>query len=124
MWFDARVRIDLAQPIGGRVELRSADVGRAVDDLALQVADVDRVVVHEADRADAGRREVHRRRRSQAAGADAEHARGLEPLLPFDAHLGQRQVPAVSQHLVARELTGPDHNPDHMIPLALRFAFA
>jgi hypothetical protein len=31
---------------------------------------------------------------------------------------------AVSQHLVARELTGHDHTPDHTIPLALRFSFA
>ena len=90
-----------------------------MDDLTLQVADVDRVFVDEADRPDTSRREVHRRRRSQAAGADAEHARGLEPLLPFDADVGKREVTAVSQHLVARELTGPDHNPDHMIPLAL-----
>ena len=47
-------------------------VGR-VDDLALQVGEVDVVVVDDAERADAGRGEVQRGRRAQAAGAEQEH---------------------------------------------------
>ena len=59
--FYPRVRVDLAQAIRGRVELRAPDVRRPVNDLALQIADVDGVLVHESDRADACRREIHRR---------------------------------------------------------------
>ena len=116
---------------GRRVELRSPDVRRAVDDLALEVADLDGILVHESDRAHARRRQIHRRRRSQAARADAEHACGLETLLALDAHFREREVTAVAQHLVAGELSryGRGHDPDHMIarpllPLAFRRPFA
>ena len=51
-------------------------------------------------RADARRGQVHRQRRAQPAGADAEHARRLELLLPFHAHFRQDQVPAVALDLV------------------------
>ena len=77
-------------------ELRSADVGGAVDDLPLEVAEVDGVEVDEAERADAGRGEIERRRRSEPAGADAQHARRLQPPLPFLADFGQQQVTAVA----------------------------
>ena len=67
-----------------------------VDDLALKVRDVDDVEIDQAERADARRGEVQRQRRPQAAGADAEHLGGLEPLLPLHGHLGHDQVPGVS----------------------------
>ena len=70
-----------------------------MNDLALQVADVDHVEVDESDGPDARGREIHRRRRAQPACADAEHARGLQPLLAFYADLGQHQVAAVALEL-------------------------
>ena len=79
-----------------RFELRPADVGRAVDDLTLQVAEVDDVEVDDAESADARRGEIERRRRAEPAGADAEHARRLQPPLPFLADFRQQQVPAVA----------------------------
>ena len=91
------------QPIGRRLQLRPPDVSRAVEHLPLQVAEVDGVEVDEAERADAGRREVERRRRSESAGADAEHLRRLELPLTLDADLRHDQVPAVAPHLVVRE---------------------
>ena len=68
----------------------------AVDDLPLQVAEVDDVEVDEAERADAGRGEIERRRRAEPARADAQHARRLQPPLPFLADFGQQQVTAVA----------------------------
>ena len=44
----------------------------AVDDLALEVRVVDDVGVDDAERADAGRREVERRGRAEPAGADQQ----------------------------------------------------
>ena len=75
------------------VDLGPADVGGDVDDLALEVRDVDDVEVDEPDGPDPGGGQVERERRAEAAGADAEHLRGLEPLLPVHRHLGHDQVP-------------------------------
>ena len=73
--FDADFGVQRLDPRLRRLELRLPDVGRAVDDLALQVAEVDDVEVDEPQRADAGRGEIQRRGRAQPAGADAQHAR-------------------------------------------------
>src|SRR5204863_3322577 len=47
--------------------------------------------------------EIHRDRRAEAAGADAEHLRGLQPLLPFEADLRKNQVAAVALDFVFGE---------------------
>ncbi len=88
---DVDVRVDREQPVLRGIELRAADVRRPVQNLPLQVAEVHDVEVHDADRADAGCGEIHRHRRSQAAGADAEDLRRLELLLP-----AARRLPAGS----------------------------
>jgi hypothetical protein len=75
-----------------------------VNDLPLQVAEVDDVEVDDADAADAGRGEIHRRRRAEAAGADAQHAARLQAPLPVHADLRHDQVPAVADDFVVREL--------------------
>src|SRR3712207_9131892 len=53
--------------------LGPAHVGLAVDDLALQVGLVDDVELDDAERADAGRGQVHEHGRAETAGADGEH---------------------------------------------------
>ena len=88
----------------GGVDLEHADGRGGVDDLALQVAGVDDVEVDEAERADAGRGEVERERRAEAAGADAEDAGGLQLLLAFHADLGQDQVARVAGDLFVGQL--------------------
>ena len=79
-----------------RVDLAVADAVEVVEDLALQVRGVDLVHVDDADRADAGRGEVQRGRRAEAAGAEQEHL-GVEQLgLALDADLGQQEVALVA----------------------------
>ena len=75
-----------------------------MQDLPLQVADVDGIEVDDADGADARGREIQRRRRTEAPGADTEHAAGLEPALAVRPHLGQDQVPAVALHFGVGQL--------------------
>jgi hypothetical protein len=55
----------------------------AVDDLALQVGLVHHVEIDNADAANASGGQIQQQRRPQAARAHAEHASGLEPLLPL-----------------------------------------
>ena len=62
------------------------------------------------ERADARGGEIERGRRTEAAGADAQHARRLQPPLPLLADFGQQQVTAVALPLGGREATTIDHN--------------
>ena len=75
-----------------------------MDDLALQVAEVDDVEIDDADGADTGGGQIHRGRRTEAAGADAQHAARLQPSLTVDADLRHDQVPAVTFDFVVGEL--------------------
>src|SRR5437660_10183202 len=71
-----------------------------MEDLPLQVAEVDGVEVDDAERADAGGREIHRHGRSEPARAYAQDLRGLQPALTVDADLRHDQVARVALHFV------------------------
>ena len=90
----------------GGVDLRHADRLGRVDHLALQVGEVDDVVVDDAERADAGGREVERGRRAEAAGAEQQHLRVEQLRLALGADLGEQQVAAVALVLLRREHFG------------------
>src|SRR5205814_3157960 len=62
------------------------------------------VEVDDADRADAGSREIERDGRAEAARADAEDLRRLQLALPLDADFRQDQVPAVALEVVVGQL--------------------
>ena len=97
------VGVERLDRLAGGAGLRTADRGGLVDDLALEVRGVDHVVVDEADRADAGRREVERGRRAESAGAEQQHL-GVQQLhLALDADLGQQGVARVAVALLGGE---------------------
>ena len=75
-------------------------------DLALQVRQVDRVVVDEDEVAHSARGEVHRDRRPEAAEPDEEHAGGPQAFLSLDPDLGQHDLAVVPQELLVAELEG------------------
>ena len=74
--------------LAGALQLGAADVGGAVDDLALQVRVVDDVEVDDADRPDPGGREVQRERAAQAAGPDGKTLAALSCFCPSMATSG------------------------------------
>ena len=69
---DVHVGVQGVDRLAGRLDLALADPVVGVEDLALEVRQVDDVEVDDADRADAGGREVERRRRAETAGADEQ----------------------------------------------------
>jgi len=97
------VWVDGGDGFGRRFDLRHADVAGAVNDLTLQVRQVHHIIIDDADRADAGGRQIHRGRRSQTARADDQHSRGEQLLLSAYADLLQNQMPRISLQLVIRE---------------------
>ena len=106
---DVDQRVDLLDRVARALGLGPADVGLPVDDLALQVRLVDRVELDDAERADAGRGQVHEHRRAETAGADGEHLGVLQPLLPVHADVRDDQVAAVPADLLDGEVGGGLH---------------
>ena len=102
-------RVDPKDGVARALRLGPADIGGAVDDLALQVGLVDGVEVDDAQRADTGSGQIQQRRRTQPAGADHQHASILQPLLPEDPDLRDDQVTAVAGNLVAGEFSCRGH---------------
>ena len=97
---DLDVRVEAADGVRGGLGLGPANVRGAVDDLALEVGEVHRVEIHDAEFADARGGQVHRDGRAEPARADAEHAGGANFLLALQPHFGQNQMPRVAADFV------------------------
>jgi hypothetical protein len=67
---DFDFRIDGVQRLSAGFSLGHADASLRVQDLALQVGEIDGVVIDQRDLADAGRCQVECCRRTEAAGTD------------------------------------------------------
>ena len=102
--FDVDLGVDGGQAVASGLQLRAADVWRAVQNLSLKVAFVDVVEIDDAERADAGRGEIERCRRSETSRADAEYSPALDAPLSVDADLGQDEVTAVALNLGVAQL--------------------
>src|ERR687892_659883 len=75
------VRVEIVEPVTGRLDLGPADVVGIVKQLALEVRQLHLVEVHEPDGAHAGGGQVHRRRRAEPTGPDHQHAGLFQPAL-------------------------------------------
>ena len=87
---------------------RRADIGRAVDHLALQIRQRHDVVIDDAEGTDAGGRQIKQHRRAETAGADHEHARPTQCGLTRPADLAQDDVARVTLKFVGTQL-GAQH---------------
>ena len=76
---------------------------RIVHDLTLQVVERNPIVVDDAERADARRRQIHEHGRPEPAGTDHEDPGGLDLLLALAAHLAQHEMPLVALDFFRRE---------------------
>ena len=100
---DLEVRVQVLQFLLSGVDLEHADGRGGVDDLPLQIARIDHVEVHQTDGAHAGRGEVVRQRRAEAACPDAQDLGGFKLPLALHADLGKDQVARVARDLLVRE---------------------
>ena len=103
---DLDIGVEILDPLDGGVDLGLADGALAVQDLALEIAAVDVVVVDDADRPHPGGCQIERRRRTQPAGADQQHA-GIQQLdLAGLAQVGQDEMAGVAFALVGPQKPG------------------
>ena len=77
-----------------------------VQDLALQIAQVDPIVIDQVQCPDAGCGQIHGRRRTQSAETDDQCACALQALLAFDPQLGEHDLAAVTQQCIVVHLQG------------------
>ena len=103
---DVDVGIQLFERLARGIRLALAQLGRRVQDLALEVRGVDAVVVDDSDPSNACGREVQRSGRAQAARPDQEDVRLEQALLPRDPDLRDQQVAAVARQLLVVEGAG------------------
>jgi hypothetical protein len=89
--------------VAGRLDLWPSHIRHAVDDLPLQVAQVNGVVVDDPDGPDAGRGKVEQGRGAQPAGTDDKHPGVFQASLANRANLRNDEVPGVSFHLFGRK---------------------
>ena len=94
--FHRHMRVDPLDGRGCAFDLGHADIGGAVDHLALQVGERDCVVIDDTQRPDAGSGEIEQHRRAQSAGADHEHTRALERGLARPADLAEHDVAGIA----------------------------
>ncbi len=86
----------------------------AVDHLALEVAQIDRVVVDDTQRAHARRGQVEQRGGTEPAGADHKDPGILQAALTDDPDFRNDQVPGVTLHLLRAQAFGRFHQrPGH-----------
>ena len=75
-----------------------------VDDLALEVGQIDHIVVDHSDRSDARRRQIKQQRRAEPSGAHHQHT-GVQQLFLTDAaNFGKDDVAGVAFDLGVREI--------------------
>ena len=108
------VRVNGGQGRLGTFHLGCADRRRLMDDLALQVGQVDRIVVDHADGADPGGGQVQQHGRSKPPGADDQNPARQQLGLADAADLFQQDVPGVAVDLILgkiREIHGSAYSP-------------
>ena len=110
------MRIERVNPLGRAVDLAPADIGRGVDDLALQIGQRDDVVIDHAERADAGGGQIHQRRRAEAAGADHQHGRLLQRGLAGAADFAQHDMAGVAFEFVGVSMVAVYSSLERAVP--------
>src|SRR5687768_8491488 len=93
---DVYAGIDVAKSVARGIELRATDARRAVEYLSLQIGEIDRIEIDEADRPDSGSGQIERGGRAKATGTDEEHPRALQRALPGFPNLWEQNVAAIT----------------------------
>ncbi len=93
---DFYMRVEHRNSTARTLDFRSPDIRRRVNHLPLQVVERHRVVIDDADRAHTRCGKIKNHRRAEPTGADYQHPRGLERLLPLSANFAQHEMPLVS----------------------------
>ena len=85
-------RVEGLYPVSRDDGFAMADVARGVDRLALEIGQIDRIVIDEGEAPDPGPGQILQPRRADAAQPHQHDMRSCKPRLPRPANLGQDDV--------------------------------
>ena len=94
--FHFHVWIDGIDGLLGRLHLPLIHIGRGVDDLSLQVAQIHHIAIHNADGAHTSRCQIHCHRGTQSACTHDEHTSFSYLFLSFHAHVLQEDMARIA----------------------------
>ena len=100
---DLNIGVDVLDGIPRTVDFFAADIGGSMENLALKVRKIDGVKIHKSDSADARGCQIQGNGGAEAAGADAEDAGSLEPLLALQCDFGHDEMTGVTGDLIVAE---------------------
>jgi hypothetical protein len=92
--------IEVGHGLGQRGHFGLAHAGGGVGNLALQVGQIDGIVIHHCDLAHAAGGQVQGGGGTQPTGPQNQHPGGADALLPFNADLIEQNVARIAQKLV------------------------
>ena len=96
--------LQLPQPFTRDIHLRPADVAGAEQDLAVNIGDVNCVIVNDRDFAHAGGGELLHERAAQAPGTDDEDVRAVQRFLLGNTEARKQGLPGDALELFAGQL--------------------
>jgi hypothetical protein len=98
--FNANLWVDCVHALRRRIDFLRTNGGHVVCDLALQISEINHIIIGNGDCANARAREIKRHRRAEAARADDERARGKQTRLPVDADFVEQDVARIAKQLL------------------------
>lgn len=94
------IGIEAEQPVPGGIDLGLAERFFGMGDLALQIGQLNDIVIGDQQMADAGRGKIHGRGAAEPAHADNENGGVHELALSRHVHFGQQDLAAEAQQLL------------------------
>ncbi|MGY2931444.1 hypothetical protein ACVWZ6_001046 [Bradyrhizobium sp. GM6.1] len=110
---EADMRVERRDPFGRALDLVPADIGRGVNDLALEVRQRHHVVIDHAERTDAGGRQIHQSGRTEPAGADHQHGGPLQRSLAGATDIAQHDMAGITFEFVRAQHRYPSRSSPH-----------
>ena len=101
---DPNIRIARGDGASGGLEFGPSDALRGVDDLTVQIGQLNRVAVRNADRADTRTGEVQQGGGAECAGADDQNTGVTQSLLSARTEFRQQKLAGVAIELIAGKI--------------------
>lgn len=101
---DRNQRVQRLQTLCRGLDLERSDVISAIENLPLQIAEIDAVIVHDSDTSDSRCSELLKQWSSQPSRADHQNRGPAKPRLPDRSDLRQENVAGIPFQLVVGKI--------------------
>jgi len=106
---DLDMGVELFQCESGRIDLVHAYALFGMQNLALQIGQIDLVMIHQGDAANTCRGQIKRSGGAKSAGTDDQRSGSEQPALPFYAYLVEQDMARIAQQLLVIQIIHADY---------------